>query len=199
MHSWSRTALATAAVAAVLFGAGCTTAVPGLPAPAGAAPAAGTAVPTETDPVAWMDKVCGALLPAMQARAEQPKIDPANPADTIAALRTYADQAGPVIDGALNGMAAAGPSPVEGGDQAVSALTTAISGYRDALRETKTKIDTIDTSNRPALVKAFPEAVAPLSDLSKVPNPAADLASSPALTQAVAQAPRCQQAAARIN
>lgn len=199
MHRTTRTALATAAVAAVLLGAGCTTPVPGLPAPAGAAPAAGTAVPTETDPVAWMNKVCTALLPALQVRATQPKIDPNNPADTISALKTYTAQAGPVIDTALNGMAAAGPSPIEGGDQAVSALSTTITAYRDALTQTKTKVDAIDPTNRRALVAAFPEAVAPLSDLSKLPNPAADLTESPALTQAVAQAPQCQQATSVAN
>jgi hypothetical protein len=194
-----RSALAITAVAAVLFGAGCTVAVPGLPAPSGAAPAAGVAVPTVTDPVAWMDTICTALLPALKTRATQPELDPANPRDSIAALSTYLGEAGPVIDGAINGMGAAGPSPIAGGDEAVAALRTTLTAYRDAARDAKTKIDAIDTSSRATLTAQFPEAQTQLATLSNVPNPAADLGSNPELDRAAAQAPQCRQAAAQIN
>ncbi len=199
MHRTPRTALVTAAVATVLLGAGCTTLVPGLPAPSGAAPAAGTAVPTVTDPVAWMDKICTAMLPALKTRAAQPKLDTANPRDSIAALSTYLGEAGTAVDGAINGMAAAGPSPIEGGDQAVTALTTTLTSFRDSAREAKTKLDAIDTSNPRTLATELPQAIEPLTALSNAPNPAAELGNNPELNQAAAQAPQCQQVQAQVN
>ncbi len=73
-----------------------------------------TAVPTETDPVAWMDKICTALLPALKTRATQPKLDSGEPARLDHALSSYLGEASTAVDGALNGMAAAGPSPIAG-------------------------------------------------------------------------------------
>ena len=81
-----RTALVIAAIAAALLGAAARSPIPGVPAPAspGRAPAAGTAVPTETDPVAWMDKVCTALLPALEDQGRPSRSSTrANPRDSI--------------------------------------------------------------------------------------------------------------------
>jgi hypothetical protein len=199
MHRTPRTALVTAAVATVLLGAGCTTLVPGLPAPSGAAPAVGTAVPTETDPVAWMGKICTAMLPALKTRSTQPKLDTANPRDTIAALSTYLGETGTAVDGAINGMSAAGPSPIEGGDEAVRALTTTLTAFRDSVREAKTRIDAIDTSNTRALATELPKAIEPLTALSTLPDPAAELDGNPELDRAAAQAPECRQVDVTVN
>jgi hypothetical protein len=146
-----------------------------------------------------MDKICTALLPTLKTRATQPKLDAANPRDSITALSAYLGEAGPVIDGTLNGMSAAGPSPIAGGDEAVTALRTTLTAYRDAAREAKTTLDGIDTTNRTTLTAQFPQAVAQLAALSKVPNPAADLGSNPELDAAAAKAPQCQAASAQIN
>ena len=199
MHRTPRTALVTAALAAILLGAGCTVAVPGLPAPSGASPAAGEAVPIESDPVAWMDKICTALLPAMKIRDTQPKLDTANPRDSVAALSSYLGETTTAVDGALNGMAAAGPSPIQGGDQAVAALSSTLTAFRDAASEAKTKIDAIDTSNPRSLATELPKAVQPLTALANLPNPAGELGSNPELDQAAAQAPKCQQVNAQIG
>jgi hypothetical protein len=199
MHRTPRTTLVVAAVATVLLGAGCTTLVPGLPAPSGAAPAAGTAVPTETDPVAWMDRICTAMLPALETRSAQPQLDPANPRDSVAALSSYLGDASTAVDGAITGMAAAGPSPIEGGDEAVAALTTTLTAFRDSTREAKTRIDAIDTSNPRSLATELPQAVEPLTALSNLPNPASELGRNPELDQAAAQAPQCQQVSQEIN
>lgn len=194
-----RMALVTAAVATVLLGSGCTTLVPGLPAPSGATPAAGQAGPAETDPVAWMDKICTALQPAIKLQETQPELDTANPRDSVAALSAYLGNASTTVDGAINGMAAAGPSPVEGGDQAVSALTKTLGAFRDAAREAKTKMDAIDTSNARELATELPAAVEPLTKVANLPNPAAELGSNPELDQAAAQAPQCRQIDAQLN
>ncbi len=199
MHRTFRPALLAAAVVTVLLGTGCTTLVPGLPAPSGAAPAAGPAVPIQTDPVAWMDQICRALQPVITLQEDQPRLDPANPRDSVAALSSYLGDAGTATDGAITGMAAAGPSPIEGGDQAVSALTGTLTTFRDSTREAKTKIDAIDTSDRRALATELPAAVQPLTALANLPNPAAGLGSNPELDRAAAQAPQCRQIEAQTN
>jgi len=200
MHRTPRTALATAAVATVLLGSGCTTLVPGLPAPSGAS--SGTAAPSapvETDGVAWMDKICGAMLPAVQTMSTQPPLNSGNPATMVDGLSTYLEKASTAVDGAITGMAAAGPSPIQGGDEAVAALTTTLSTFRDKAKEAQGKIDAIDTSNSRALATELPKAIEPLTELASLPNPAAELESNPELDAAAEKAPKCQQVDSQIN
>ena len=188
MHRRARTALVTAAAAAALL-AGCTTQIPGVPAPA----------TTETDPVAWMGQVCTALLPAVQSMSERPSLSTSDPATAVAGISSFLDKSSTAVDGAITGMAAAGPSPVGGGDEAVAALTKTLTAFRDTAREAKTKIDAIDTSDPKALATGLPAAVAPLQKLAELPNPAAELDSNPELDQAAAQAPSCRQVQTAIN
>jgi hypothetical protein len=195
MHRTPRPALVTAALAVVLFGAGCTTTVPGSPAATGAGPsaAAPTAGATESDPVAWVDKVCGALLPFGQIANEQPSINSSDPAKMVSGLSDFLGKTSSTLDGAIDGMAAAGPSPVDGGDEAVAALTKGLTTFRSTVQEAKTKIDAIDTSNPRELATELPAAVQTLSKLADVPNPTAELESNPELDAAAKKAPNCQQ------
>jgi hypothetical protein len=204
MHHTARTALVSTAVATVLLGAGCSSVLPGVPAPepvgsSNSAAATGSA-PVETDGVAWMDKICGAMLPAVQVRATAPTLGGnGDPQSRLAGLSQYLDKASTAVDGAITGMAAAGPSPIEGGDQAVTALTTTLTSFRDSAREAKTKIDAVDTSDPQALRTDLPAAIAPLAELASLPNPAAQLDSNPALEAAAKAAPQCQQVEGQIN
>jgi hypothetical protein len=200
MHRRARTALVTAAAACTLL-AGCTTQIPGVPAPAspGSAPVAPAPGPAETDPVAWMGKVCTALLPAIEAMSERPALNSSNPATAVAGISSFLAKSSTAVDGAITGMAAAGPSPIEGGDEAVAALTETLTSFRDTAREAKTKIDAIDTSDPRALATGLPAAVEPLEKLADLPNPAAELESNPELDRAAAQAPSCQKVETAIN
>jgi hypothetical protein len=204
MHLTARTALVSTAVATVLLGSGCSSLLPGVPAPSPAdtsssAATGGNAAPG-ADGVAWMDKICGAMLPAVQIRADAPTLgDSGDPASRLSGLSQYLDKASTAADGAINGMAAAGPSPIEGGDQAVTALTTTLTSFRDSARNAKTKIDAIDTSDPQALATDLPAAIAPLAELARLPNPAAQLDSNPALDAAAKAAPQCQQLEGQIN
>jgi hypothetical protein len=192
MHRTLRPALLGTVVAAALFTTGCAaTTVTGTPAPAGAGSAA-AAVPAESDPVAWVNGVCGSLLPFVKAAATEPTIDPSNPKAAIKGLSTYLGKAVSTLDTGLAGLKAAGPSPVEGGDQVVTALTSALTKFQKSFKDAKTKIDAVDPTDLSQVATTLPAALAPLQELSSLPDPTADLKSSPALDKAAQQAPNCK-------
>jgi hypothetical protein len=199
MHRTARTVLVTAAAASVLLSSGCTTLVPGLPAPTGVAPPSAAGAVVETDGVAWMDKICGAMLPVLDLKTNQPSLTAGNPATAVTALGNYLDTMGTSVDGSIKAVAAAGPSPIEGGDKAAAAMTKTLTAVRDSARAAKTKIDAIDTSDPKALATQLPAAIEPLTSLSNLPNPAAELETNPELEKAAAQAPNCQKVQATVN
>lgn len=202
MHRTPRPALALT-VALLLgggLGAGCSTPIAGTPAPAAAAPAAPGAPPAqETDAVAWIDEVCGSLLPFIRSQSTPPALDAGDPAAVVEGLSDYLGAAEQSVDGAISGMAAAGPSPVDGGDQAVGALTTALNTFRSSIRAAKSRTDAIDTSDPRAILRELPGVVEPLQELADLPNPMAGLEESPELDAAAKQAPQCQQIDAEVN
>ncbi len=202
MRPTAGTALLSTAVATVLLGSGCSSVIPSAPTaePAATSSAAAGSAPADADGVAWMDKICAAMLPAVKVRADAPALDGSgDPQSRLAGLSQYLDKASTAVDGAITEMAAAGPSPIEGGDQAVAALTTTLGSFRDSAREAKTKIDAIDTSNPQALATDLPAAVAPLAELASTPNPASQLDNNPELEAAAKAAPQCQQVQGQIN
>lgn len=190
MHRTLRPAL-LAAVAAALLTTGCATTVTGTPASAGASSPAGTTA-TQTDPVAWVNGVCGSLLPFVKAASVPPNVDPSDPKAAVKGLSDYLGQTVTSLDTALNGLKAAGPSPVAGGDEVVTTLTTALTKFRTSFQNAKTKIDAVDPNNLTEVATALPDALAPLQELSDLKDPTADLKSSPQLDAAAKQAPNCK-------
>lgn len=189
MHRITRPVLVTAAVGAILFGAGCGGgATTGTAAPQSATTAAAAPTSTGGDAVGWIDNVCGSLQQFTNAAVQVPQIDSSSPQATI---KGYSDYLGKVItgvDSAISGMQAAGPSPVASGDEAVKKLTDALNNYKSKFQQAKTGLDSADPSD-PAALK---NAVAPLQDLQNAPNPVEGLDSSPELEKAAEQAPNCQ-------
>lgn len=185
-----RVALLGAVLVAALLGAGCATTVTGRAAPAGAA-SAPTAAAT-TDPVAWVDSVCGSLLPFVRAASTEPKINPSDPGAALRGLSAYLGTAVSTLDTALSGLRAAGPSPVAGGDEVVTTLSAALTKFRTTFQTAKTKIDAVDPNNPSEVATALPEAIAPLQELSSLRDPTADLKSSPELDRAAQQAANCK-------
>lgn len=193
MDRTPRPALIAVAIAALLLAAGCSTTVAGTARAAGTNPgAAASAAPTTADPVAWVDDVCGALLPFTEAASSQPNIDTTDPAAAIQGLSNYLGRAVAGLDSAISGMAAAGPSPVEGGDEVVNRLTTSLTTFRTSFQDAKTRIDAVDASNLQEVITALPAAVEPLEKLQSAPDPTADLKSNPELDRAAARAPNCK-------
>lgn len=190
MHRSIRTALIAASTVTAMLVAGCSTTVTGSPAPAGASSAAPSAQATG-DPVIWINGVCGALLGFVRTVSAPPAIDSSSPEKAVKGLSTYLGSAVTAIDKATTDIKAAGPSPVGGGDQAVTTITDALGKFRTSFQSAKTKIDAVNPSDLSQVATALPEALAPLQDLSKLPS-TTDLKSTPELDKAAQQAPNCQ-------
>lgn len=190
MHRSIRTALIAASTVTAMLVAGCSTTVTGSPAPAGASSAAPSAQATG-DPVTWINGVCGSLLGFVRTVSAPPAIDSSSPEKAVKGLSTYLGSAVTAIDKATTDIKAAGPSPVGGGDQAVTTITDALGKFRTSFQAAKTKIDAVNPSDLSQVATALPEALAPLQDLSKLPS-TTDLKSTPELDKAAQQAPNCQ-------
>jgi len=180
-----------AVVAATVVLSGCSATVSGSASPTGAVTGGGTIAAT-TDPVAWVDKVCGSLLPLQRSLSNEPQFDQNDPAAAVKALSDFLGRAEAAVDQALSGLDAAGPSPVPNGDASVARVKTALTTVRSAFDQVKTTLDKIDPNNTTDLITALPQAVAPLEQLSKLQDPTTDLKSSPELKAAAAKAPNCQ-------
>lgn len=192
MHRSIRTALIAAGSAAALLVSGCSTTVTGTAAPAGTSSGAPSAGAQATgDPVTWINGVCGSLLGFVRTVSAPPAIDSSSPEKAVKGLSTYLGTAVTAIDKATTEIKAAGPSPVDGGDQAVATITNALGSFRTSFQAAKTKIDAVNPSDLGQVATALPEALTPLQDLSKLPT-TTDLKSSPELDKAAQQAPNCQ-------
>ncbi|MGH3588218.1 MAG: hypothetical protein ACRDQ0_18080 [Pseudonocardia sp.] len=183
-------ALLLSAVTVMAFGSGCTTAVSGTASAGGAAPPAqGTG-----DTVAWVDDVCGSLLPFVQTAAEAPEPSEAkDAADLVQGITDYLGEAEDAAGSAVDGMDAAGPSPVSGGDEVVEQLSGTLTDLQTTYRDARTRIEKVDINDRQALLAEVPAAVASLNQLATMPNPTAGLRNNPELNRAGQEAANCQQ------
>jgi hypothetical protein len=177
-------ALLLPAVAALALSGGCTTAVSG-------AAAADTA---EQGAVVWVDQICGSLLPYVKAAVSEPK--PADAPDAATLVRDYRNWLSQSEEGAgsaISGMAAAGPSPIAGGDEVINALSSNLETMQASYRDARTRIERVDLNNRQELQRVVPAAVESVRRLAR--SPMADLQSNPELLQAGREAAGCQQIA----
>ncbi len=194
MHRNPRNTLLGAALAAALLTTGCASTITGTAGPVGASSplATGTAPAATTDPVAWVDRVCGSLLPFVKIGASPPDINSSDPKAAITGLSSYLGKAVTALDGALAGLKQAGPAPIKGGDEGVTALTGALTTYRKSFQDAKTQLDAVDPNDVSQLATALPAALEPLQSLSDLPDPTSDLKGSPELDAAAKQAPNCK-------
>jgi hypothetical protein len=186
------TLLAVIAAATVAL-TGCSATVTGAPAPTGGSSALAPNAPTTTDPVAWTDRVCGALLPFVEASTNEPQFDQSNPGAMLKALSDYLGKTVSAIDHALAGLDAAGPAPVADGDAFAAKLKDALNIVRSSFEKSKTAIDKVDPNNITELATALPDVLAPLRDLSQLQDPTTGLKANPELKAAAAKAPNCQK------
>jgi hypothetical protein len=185
-------ALLLPAVAALVLSGGCTTSV------SGAATANGAAV--EQGAVAWVDQICGSLLPYVKAAGSPPK--PAEAPDAATLVRNindYLSRSEESAGSAISGMTAAGPAPVAGGDEVVGRLTSTLETMRASLRDARTRIERVDINDRKALQREVPAAIESVERLASTPSPMADLQGNPELAQAGSQAAGCQQIAREVG
>src|SRR4051794_5758236 len=183
--------LALAAVlSAVLLGTGCTATVSGVPR-ADPAPA-----PTEgpgSDPVLWVDRVCGALLKFTGPALAQPQFGDAADLPTIKQkLTTYLDTIVKGLQESRTQLEQAGRSPVDGGDQAVAKINDVLTDLEKDITDAKAKVDSADPDNPQAFLTTITEAETQLGQIN-TPDALADLSASPRLQRAAAKAANCQQ------
>ena len=180
-----------------LLSGGCASEVPGVASPtshAAGAAAPVAAAPTGDPGVAWVDKVCGTVLPAVKSLADHPAVNAGgDPKTAVAGLDTYLDQTGAVVSGATTGLGTVGPSPLTGGDAMVTALTNGLTKAGNALKQAKTNVTTLNTADPKTLGTRLPQAIAPLTELTNLPDPNAAMQGNPTLSQAAAKAPQCRQ------
>ena len=180
------------AVAALALSGGCTTSV------SGAASADSAAV--EQGAVAWVDQICGSLLPYVKAAVSPP--NPAAARDAASLVRDINDwltESEESAGSAISGMTAAGPAPIAGGDEVVQRLRSSLETMQASFRDARTRIERVDINDRQELQREVPAAVESVERLASTSSPMADLQRSPELAQAGKEAAGCQQIAREVG
>jgi hypothetical protein len=185
-----RASVLVALVLATLAGlAGCTSTVGGSPA-ADPAPA-----PTEgpgSDPVAWVDRACEAVLSFAVPATAAPDFNASN--DLPAVKRTVSDYLAAVIAGIQQGRAqlsTIGRAPVQGGDDAIGRADSALQVLEQDFTGAKTTMDAADPGKGDAFVGTLGQIETTLAAI-RPPDLLRDLSAAPRLQRAVEQAPQCQ-------
>ena len=176
--------------AATVILSGCSATVTGSPAPTGAV--TGGTIAATTDPVVWMDNVCGSLLPVQQSLATAPQPYGDDPAATAKSISAFLSRSESAIDESLAGLDAVGPSPIADGDAAVAELRSALTIIQTSFDRTKTAMDKIDPTNADEVATTLPTVLATQLEVAMVQDSTPDLQNNRALKAAGAQAPNCQ-------
>jgi hypothetical protein len=187
-----RTALLTAVAVAALTLTGCSTSTTGSPVSATSGDAGTTALQATSDPVVWMNRVCGSLLPFQQTLKTAPQHTDDDPTATATSMSAFLGRSEIAIDKSLADLDAAGPSPVAGGDAAIAELKSALTTIRTSFDRTKTALDKIDPTNAFEVASTLPTVFVSLAELVKIQDSTTDLRKNPTLQAAAAQAPNCQ-------
>jgi hypothetical protein len=184
-------ALLLPAVAALVLSGGCTTTVQGA-ASANSAPVA----QGSGDAVAWVDQICGSLLPFVRAAGSPPQpTEASNPAALVQSLSDYVTETEETAGSAITGMDAAGPAPVAGGDEIIARMSGTLETMQTSLRDVRTRIEAVDVNDRQALLREVPAAIESLEQVMSMPSPMADLQRNPELQRAGQEAAGCQEIA----
>jgi hypothetical protein len=178
--------------AATLLTAGCTTTV-------GGTPAADTAPPSEgpgSDPVAWADRVCEAVLSFAVPATSAP--DFSRSADLPAVQRTVSSYLDTVITGAQRGkeqLGEVGRAPEPGGDEAARRAQDALGALEEDFGGIKTTVDGMNPNDPAAFMTTLAQVESKVSAVAP-PNPLGDLTTAPRLYRAAERSPRCQRLSA---
>jgi hypothetical protein len=181
------------AVAVVLGGllsvSGCATVVSGAPT---ADPAPRPAVGRGADPVAWVDKVCGAVLTYTTPVLAQPNFDGADLAGIKQRLSDYLSASQTGLQQSRDQLGQVGASPVGGGDDTVTRITAGLEKLQADITAAKAKVDAADPNNVPAFQAALGDTQTSLQQVT-APDALGDLRTSPRLDKAAQQAANCTQ------
>jgi hypothetical protein len=178
---------------AVLLTAGCTTTVEGTPAAdTGPLPSEGPG----SDPVAWADRVCGAVLSVAEPATSAPDFTATS--DLPAVQRAVSTYLGTVVTGARQGqeqLAEVGRAPEPAGDEAVGRAQAAMRTLEEDFGGVKAEVDDTDVNDPDAFVATLTRVESRLAAVDP-PNPLGELAAAPRLQRAAERAAQCQRLSA---
>lgn len=179
------------AVVVVLGGllslSGCASVVTGIPQ---ADPAPRPETGRGADPVAWVDRVCGAVLTYTTPVLAQPNFDGADLAGIKQRLSDYLAASQTGLQQSRDQLGQIGPSPVGGGDDTVTRITAGLEQLQKDIGAAKEKVDAADPNNVPAFQAALGETQTSLAQVT-APDALGDLRTSPRLDKAAQQAANC--------
>ena len=178
--------------AEAMLTAGCTTTVEGTPAADPAQPSEGPG----SDPVAWADRVCEAVLSFAVPATSAP--DFSRSADLPAVQRTVSSYLDTVITGAQRGkeqLAEAGRAPEPGGDEAARRAQDALGAIEEDFGAVKTTVDGMNPNAPAAFMATLAQVESKVSAVAP-PNPLGDLAAAPRLYRAAERSTQCQRLSA---
>jgi hypothetical protein len=164
-----------------------------LPAAAAAVLALGVAGCTanpQDDTVVWTGRLCDTTRPFLEAARTTPAAK-AEPVAQARELRRHLDTTLTALDATASGLGRLGPSPVDGGDDAVIGLGDRLRQYREAFRSARAAVDALGTTSADAVRDGLPAALAPLDQL-RIPT-GDDLRRTPELSAAADRAPACER------
>jgi hypothetical protein len=185
-------ALVLPVVAALALSGGCTTSVSGA--------ASADSAAAEQGAVAWVDQICGSLLPYVKAAVSPPNPAAAPDAATLVQdISNWLSESEESAGSAISGMAAAGPAPIAGGDDVVRRLSSSLETMQASFRDARTRIERVDINDRQELQREVPAAVESVERLASTSSPMADLQRNPELAQAGKEAAGCQQIAREVG
>lgn len=173
--------------------AACTSTVGGTPA-ANSAP-----VPSEgpgSDPVAWADRVCEAVLSFAVPATSAP--DFSRTSDLPAVQRAVSSYLSAVVTGAKQGqaqLAEAGGAPEPGGDDAARRAQDALGALEEDFNGVKTTVDGMNPNDPEAFMATLTQVESKVSAVAP-PNPLGDLTTAPRLYRAAERSAQCQRLSA---
>jgi|tagenome__1003787_1003787.scaffolds.fasta_scaffold20206066_1 hypothetical protein len=187
-----RGALAVAATAAALALTGCgADTAPATPAiPTGAA---SPAVEPQEQTLAWTDSVCGALVPVAESLMNPPGLDPTALDATREAYVTYLARAQGAADKAVQDVAAAGPAPVDDGQQVAEEVRDQLTDLRDDLGDARTQLEQADANDATTIGQAVVAAGNVVGAVGNNAQALSALDGNPRLDAAFEQAQSCQR------
>jgi hypothetical protein len=178
---------------AMLLIAGCTSTVGGTPA---ADPAPAPIEGPGSDPVAWADRACEAVLSFAAPATSAP--DFAATRDLPAVQRTVSTYLSTVVTGAQQGrarLAQVGRAPEPAGDEAVGRARSAMGTLEEDIGGVKAAMDDADANDPEAFLATLTQVESKLSAVAP-PNLLGDLAAAPRLQRAAERAVQCQRLSA---
>lgn len=178
-----RSLVATAAAAALAL-TGCSS---GGNSGTSSTPTSGAA---STDAVAYMDKVCGAASEFAKVEKTAPRLDASDPQKLKAEMAAYMGQLADSFAKSAEGLKNVGPSPVEGGEQAIDKLTETFASLNTVFTDAKAKVEQADANDANGGLQAAGEAIGKLSELAGTLR---DFEAVPELQKATQSAPKCQE------